>query len=606
MFFLLLWPAVGAAAGLQPSTEFDSALHQLPKVKKSAGKETTSAARQGNDGANAQDGISEQASLQAKGENLEQENGEQQKVTGKSKSVFAGASGEMVSVGDASGQEYKYVVNVSDFGAVPNDGIDDANAIRRALASVAGKSGVRLVFGMGVYDLYNFDKGYAGVLFEGFDNIMIDGGGATFVIYSSGSHMRFENCSNVVLANIDFDCKKAPFIGGKVAEVYEDGFACAVPYGQEILEHPPKAVNLYNADKNEFIAGYDLYQNTAKCVEDLGGGKMRVPVEKGSEMPKVGDDVVVRYQVYGFPAVSFSSSSDVRIYNVNIWSHPGIGVYAEDSRDIFMDNVNVVPKSDAVWMTTTADAVQLKLCRGLVDISNCRFERCGGDALNIHQPYWIVSEIVDSHAVKLVPGKKRAGFNIKLAPKKMDELGFGAEDNWLRVGFESDVVSVAYDEKEKFVLAELSKPVPDYVTAGMPVWNMSSNPKVRVSRSSVVSTRARGASILTHDVKIENCEFVSTLYPAIIFECDNSEWFEGCAVDDVVVSSCYFENCNKFEVKYSAAIYAGAKFCEGAASGGDVHGAIRVEKCKFEKCSDTPIFLDMTLRPYMKSNIVFE
>jgi len=45
------------------------------------------------------------------------------------------------------------LVRVSDFGAVPGDGICDAVQIRAAVASAAGLSGVRVVFDAGVYNL---------------------------------------------------------------------------------------------------------------------------------------------------------------------------------------------------------------------------------------------------------------------------------------------------------------------------------------------------------------------------------------------------------------------------------------------------------------------
>lgn len=72
------------------------------------------------------------------------------------------------------------LVRVSDFGAVPNDGICDADAIRAAVASVANQSGVRLVFEAGVYNLAeasiaNRSGRLAMVHFWNLDNWVIEG-----------------------------------------------------------------------------------------------------------------------------------------------------------------------------------------------------------------------------------------------------------------------------------------------------------------------------------------------------------------------------------------------------------------------------------------------
>lgn len=56
-------------------------------------------------------------------------------------------------LGSASPAAPETLVRVSDFGAVPDDGVCDAAEIRAAVASVAGLSGVRITFDAGVYNL---------------------------------------------------------------------------------------------------------------------------------------------------------------------------------------------------------------------------------------------------------------------------------------------------------------------------------------------------------------------------------------------------------------------------------------------------------------------
>ncbi len=590
-FFMSLFLPAGVA--LHAGAEFNAALYGLPKVEKSESGRGA--------GAGKKTGGRDKSSQVNPAQPADSSAGKLPPVQKRPKSEFAGSTGEMAA--DASPMdEYPNVVRVSDFGAVPGDGLDDSDAIRRAIASAEGKSGVRVVFEVGTYDLFTFERGYAGVFAGNFDKIMIDGCGATLVLHSGGSQLVFEKCSDVVVRNIDFECAEYPFAGGVVTDVGDEYFDCSVGEGQNILELVPKAVNLYDIRKNEFIPGLDIYQKVDKSVENLGGGKMRVPLDKGGAKPNKGDEVVVRYQVYGPPAVSFSECWGVRMYNVNVWGHSGTGIHAQASSGVSLDNVNVIPKNDAVLMTTTADAVQFRNCRGDLRVSNCRFERCGGDALSVHQMYWVVSERVDAHVVKLKYGKARAGFDLKAAPRKGDMLDFGSDENGLRPGFRSEVVSVEVDEREKFLLVELSRALPGRVDKGAPVSNASAQPDLVVERTSAVSTRARGFAVLARSVKIENCEFISTLYPAIIMECDSRRWFEGAAIESASVSGCLFVDCNRVGVKSGASVCDGAKFSESTPSEGWVHNSIRVQNCRFKSCSESPVLLDFTLNPATKSN----
>ena len=78
-------------------------------------------------------------------------------------------------------------VKLSDFGAVPNDGKNDANAIIKALnfckkVSLTG-TGSKLIFTKGTYDLFtNKNKSHL-IELNNASNILIEGNGAEIIIH---------------------------------------------------------------------------------------------------------------------------------------------------------------------------------------------------------------------------------------------------------------------------------------------------------------------------------------------------------------------------------------------------------------------------------------
>lgn len=61
-------------------------------------------------------------------------------------------------------KKYPDTVYVADFGATPDDGLDDTEAVNKAVA--AAKSGTRIVFGNGVYDFKKMTKAIAAIIVE--------------------------------------------------------------------------------------------------------------------------------------------------------------------------------------------------------------------------------------------------------------------------------------------------------------------------------------------------------------------------------------------------------------------------------------------------------
>jgi hypothetical protein len=96
-------------------------------------------------------------------------------------------------------------VQVSSFGAIPNDGLDDTDAIRLSAAAIQSAGGGMLIFAPGVYTVFGST---AGILcqFTGLAGVAVLGYGATLevpttkaITASEGTFFYFDDCKNITV-----------------------------------------------------------------------------------------------------------------------------------------------------------------------------------------------------------------------------------------------------------------------------------------------------------------------------------------------------------------------------------------------------------------------
>lgn len=508
---------------------------------------------------------------------------------------------------------YPSTINARDFGAIPNDGKDDAKALRDALEAAKKQGGgVRIALEKGNYDLMTFDRG-AAIPVIGAKAVMFDGNGATLVHHKMYTNFQVSDSSDITVANITFDANEVPFAGAVVTAVGDGYFDCKVipPHKVKDGAHPKGIISF--DQKNDSMGGdskyrIDNYQLATKLkIKKLSEDTMRVPLEKYARMPKVGDVVLVRYEVYGPGVINSHAAKNLRVYNVTINSHPGMGIHGSDTENILIDNLKVQSKTKDLFMSATADATHFNYCRGRIDILNSTFEKMGDDATNVHQMYWMLSEKLNPQTIKVKWGKERqGGFPAEYLPKLGDTISFGTKDNWLRMETFSKVSKVDVNAKDKFAVISLETPLPDFVANGMPMGNYSSNPVLNIKNCKVRGNRARGFLIKVAEANVENCSFERTTLPAILMENDANYWYEGCRTENVTIKNCSFKDCNFWGAggKEGIAILDAAAFTKGMPNQGAVNVSTTIENCTFSGCGQDPISIKQTQKPVLKNNTI--
>ncbi|MEO0377046.1 MAG: right-handed parallel beta-helix repeat-containing protein [Cyanobacteria bacterium P01_A01_bin.17] len=431
-------------------------------------------------------------------------------------------------------------ISVSDYGAYPNDGIDDTEAIRLAIAD-ADPSGSKLVFQPGQYDISGQEAGHpAGHYFSIFNinnysNLSIEGNGAIFSAQQWATIFRITHSQNIRIKDLTIDWDKSlPFTAGEV--INREG---------EIVDvriEPPHPIrsglaaqtfHQYNPTEDRLADnGYDIYQlkETRPCeVVESDILRCYLSSENQSANLPVGSHTIVRHQVYGYDSFQFVDVSGAYIDNVKIYSAPGMGVYSMNSEDFKIRNlaVKIKPESGR-WLSTTADAVHFANSRGTLDVKDIHFEGMGDDGLNVHTFYLELVERLDSNTVHLRRPADRYNHAAELQFRVGDEILLGIWPNPLTPIAQLTVTSVSESPAKEGLTLSFDQPLPDTALEGALFVNQTAVPEqTRIQDCLIENNRARGLMLQAHHVNVRGCTFRNISGPAVSITSDATTFFEG-------------------------------------------------------------------------------
>ena len=485
------------------------------------------------------------------------------------------------------------VVDISAFGAVPGNQSDTTPAVVAALAKCRATYARKLVFPAGRYDFWpdraterycfisNNDEGLKHIAFllDGLENLEIDGQGAQFVFHGWMTPFFLDHARNLTLKNFSMDWSRTFDSEGKVIEKNDDGviveFSDAYPYevrngmlvftdGQKNQEQQTTVKgseliypcgHLLEFDPQKHETAYmakDFFLKDSVMAKDLGQHQVQIILPKLTATP--GNILVFGPSHRDCCAIVVSDSAGVELSGVNIYHAGGMGVIAQRSRDIVLNQVQVTasPGSGRV-VSTTADATHFANCAGRVLLENCRFENQLDDASNIHGIYAQITRLLapDEIEVKL-QHPQQFGFDFIVPGKNLEFVDAAS----LVTYHQAAVKSVERINKE-FTRVVFKTTLPKEMKVGDAVADVDNYPDVTVRNCYIGNNRARGLLLGSRGkMVIENNHF-HTPGAALLFEGDARHWFEQAGVRDTLIRSNVFDNCN-FGVWGNATIAVGA------------------------------------------------
>lgn len=454
------------------------------------------------------------------------------------------------------------VIAVRDYGILPDTGKDIVPALLAVLEGLRGGSGqVELLFEKGRYDIFAPSSAapfsYA-LKIERFQNLSIDGGGASFVCHGPMRVMTFVGCENVLLRNMSFDWERPLVSQGtiirqgegfldvsfdKVAYPFRIVDGKAVFYGDNWMSEvvPDSYSTLYSPDGHIFPMSEDMYLSSDNALfrgraEEISPGVIRFYGSCDNKAPE-GCGIVLYHGRYLGGIFTFLDCAGVEVSDVTINHSSGMGILAQFCSDVNIRRVRVIP-SGKRYFSAVADAVHINLCNGKVSLSDCVFDGQGDDALNVHGRYHIIDSVSEDR--KCVGIRSRWG-GVSDAPRAGD--GVWAVDSDMRRLPKRYVLRTEM-QGDTLAVLHLSSALPKEITSGMCIENASRFPEVCVERCYFGGgNRARGILLTSPGKTIVRDNLFRSNGAAILIEGDTDYWYESGAVRDVDIRDNVFDGC---------------------------------------------------------------
>lgn len=454
------------------------------------------------------------------------------------------------------------LVNVSFYGACPNDTIDDTRALREAVKFVCTHPGSTLYFPKGTYILKDekaielekdvLDGKYGknpekeiytpyfsyvkGLDFTGAENVTFDAEQVTLLCEGWMEPISLNDCKKVRVKGITIDYKRKPFVSGDVINITKDYFD--VQFGCEKIvtdQMPLTRMTFWDKSKNK-VYPEPIYYPKRELL-----GKNRVRFHHSIPMELLGSNATALNSLHFRPAVLIYRSDSVILEDVTIHAQAGMGVVGFDSKNVFIKRLAVTP-SKGYFVSTNTDATHFACCEGVLHFQGCYFQGQGDDATNVHGYYQSIVQSKGKKAELLVKAGTYTHAQVADVPRVGDEMEL-VEIKTLKPVRTYKVMEVKHRIPEVSVHVTLSDTLPQNSSAYY-LMNVSKLPKLIFENSMINSHLARGILVKTRNAMIRNNVFRNCTGTAIHIGAE-ANWHEGTHAKNVVVMNNVMVGCGK-------------------------------------------------------------
>lgn len=496
------------------------------------------------------------------------------------------------------------IVYLSDYLSGIEPGEDVMPAIREALAVCRETNARTLMLPPGeltilpdlAYEDYQFISNNTESLkriafnLDGMDDFVIEGENTVLMFTGFISPFSLQNCKNITIKGLSVDYTRTFHSEGTIAAtgngwmdiLFPNDYKCGIEdgklyfYDENNIRYNYSSLLEFDVDKKEpayLASDYWLYDEIE--AKRLDGNLIRIYREdlKGN----VGNIMVFGASGRYNPAFFVSGSDRINIEDVTLYHCGGMGVIAQNSSDIVLERLKVLP-AEGRMISITADATHFVNCRGNVVMKNCEFRNQKDDATNIHGWYMAVDEVVSSKEV-ILEWRNYGQYGINfIIPGMAMEL---VDNETLKTLGVVTVASVEYLNKQRVRVA-FSEILPENIRENMVMGEDLHSPDVLIKDCVFSGNRARGLLIGSRGkVTIENNEF-HIAGAAILFEGDGNYWFEQSGVRDVHIVNNVFENCNYGSPTWGKACISVGSGIPDMNSGSYYHRNITIENNLFK------------------------
>jgi len=396
----------------------------------------------------------------------------------------------------------------------------------------------------------------------GFQNLTIDMQGSELIFHGMITPFVIEESKNIKLKNFNIDYAE-PFHGqAEVVKVNETDRTFDVKIGGEwtyelhdknlyfssargliniqknIFFNPYSRATVYNVG-NYKIDPWNKWVNDAYYAEEIDTGIVRIHVgectwPKNPDMPEVGWIWVCKggHGSRLVPGICVFNTDSLLFENINIYHSGAMGLIAERSSDITMENFNVKLREGSKRMvSSTADATHFVNCKGNVVFNNCTFENMLDDATNVHGIYAKLADVVDEMTI-----------GVKRIHSQQTGFQFATPGDTLLISdpktllpYKTMVVAEVQDMNEEYMLLTFTESLGENLVPNSGVENISWSAGMKMTNCTVRQNRARSILISTRGKVLVEDNYFSSMMAAIRISGDMNFWFESGPVEDVTI-----------------------------------------------------------------------
>ncbi|AZQ63951.1 right-handed parallel beta-helix repeat-containing protein [Flammeovirga pectinis] len=423
-------------------------------------------------------------------------------------------------------------------------------------------------------------------------NIVINGGGSTFIFHGKMIPFLVEDGNNIKIKNVEIDWATSFHSEGKVIDkdlkehTFDVKFSEEYPYeirneqvyfikeyyehnlGQTILFDEKRRAVAFNTEistpistKQKGTVQYQIESINYKYTQDRKdltlrkiGLKDRIKVKEikpgvlrfynhKKALPPIGS-ILTTKGAQGenrvAPALRIKNTDSFLCQNVTIFNAGGMGLIAENSSNITLTNLVITPSKGKV-VSTTADATHFVGCRGKIEIRNSFFENQLDDAVNIHGTYQEVVNVEGKHTLGIRMGHhQQEGFIIG---KENDTIGLVRLDDSFSP-YQTLTIATIKVINSRYQLITFKEEIPAVIKSGDLIENLSAYPEVVIEKNTFRGNRARGLLLSTPKKTLVKDNYFHTEMEAILIPVESGKWFESGSQSNLTIVGNIFEDCN--------------------------------------------------------------
>jgi hypothetical protein len=449
------------------------------------------------------------------------------------------------------------VINVASFGAIPDDGKDQTEALRKAVQACRETHASQLVFAPGQYQISDpdaiklqddaihgrmgksghelqdriFNKGFryvSGLDFSGIRDLTIDARGAELLCDGWMEPVSLVNTTNVTLRGLAIDYRRPPNSAGRVIRVGDGNADVVFPDWCPVVEGMlyPRTLD-YDKSSDSYVRDASFDVDRAKLIAPQ---TLRMPV-RGDV--RVGHIFCGIHSWHFRPAILIYQSLNTTLEDVSIFAQPGMGIVGHLSENILLKRVRVCPKTQDRYISCNTDATHFATCYGDLVVEDCEFAGQTDDAINVHTYYQTILSH-QSQNCRMMLDRPFETHSVKPdVPRPGDQLAITERETLKEVGRITVTRINEVNPKTYEIDFDFSGDLPEdygkYVLA-----NVSGLPRLTFRNCQVRAHLARSVLVKTRSVLIEGNHFDGSTGTAINIAAEGN-WLEGVTSADVIV-----------------------------------------------------------------------